>query len=527
MADISDVSPTSHPSPERLILIASSRTMGPASRQLAAGASASGPGPRVVGAVLTDTPTGPVELAAPLLGALDDLPLIARNTRIDRAVVCLPIAMTDVIAQARRCVEDLGIPCVFMPTSEDVLRGACGSLVGTPLSPSADDLAFLVGRPPRPIDRSLVENVITGNRVLITGAGGSIGTELARLAASFDPSELMLMDRSDNALFEIDRQLGAAFPKVRRRVVLNDVADAEGTLRCLVRLRPQVVFHAAAHKHVPLMEDHPAAAVVNNFFGTRSVADAALAVDAERFVMISTDKAVNPTSVMGATKRLAEIYIRSLNHHRQTRFSLVRFGNVLGSACSVLPIWAKQVAEGGPITITHRDMTRFFMTIPEAAALVVQSAAVGGTAGHRAPDVFVLDMGEPVRIVDLAERFLRTLGLRGDFGDGAAGGTGPTIPIRVTGTRPGEKLYEELSYESESLTETAVPGVLAWRGPTPLPEDVHRMVTDLSRIRSSPDAEAVLAVLRHHVPELGANGGSPSVRIMPTIIQTSAESSAA
>ena len=508
------------------MLIASSRTAGPASRQLIAASSAPH-GPRLVGVVLTDAPSGPLEISAPVIGTLADLANITRSVRLDRIVICLPIALTEVITRARRAAEALDIPAVFMPTPDDVLRGACGSLVGSSVSPTAEDLAFLVGRAPRPIDRSLVEKVITAKRVLITGAGGSIGTELVRLAASFDPAELVLMDRSDNALFEIDRQITAQFPHIRRRVVLNDVADAEGTLRTLMRLRPQVVFHAAAHKHVPLMEDHPAAAVVNNFFGTRSVADAALAVEAERFVMISTDKAVNPTSVMGATKRLAEIYIRSLNHHRSTRFSLVRFGNVLGSACSVLPIWSKQVAEGGPITITHRDMTRFFMTIPEAAALVVQSAAVGDAHSRRDPDVFVLDMGDPVRIVDLARRFLQTLGLRPDLGDGSPIGAGPSIPVRFTGARPGEKLYEELAYESESLTETAVPGVLAWKGPTPSPEEVGTMVTDLSRVRSSPDPEAILAVLRTHVPELGTNGAAPTVRIMPATTQTNVETSAA
>lgn len=522
MADISDVSTLPHSVPvgtERILLLATSRAAGDASRQLAAA------GRRVLGTVVMDSIAGPLEIAAPLLGMLEDLPRITRNMRFDRAVVSAPVAMTDVIARARRAAEAAGLPCVFMPTTDDVLRGTCSPLVGAGSSPTAEDLAFLVGRAPRAIDRSLVRAVITGKRVLITGAGGSIGTELARLAASFEPAELVLMDRSDNALFEIDRQIGTAFPGVARRAVLNDVADVEGTARTLLRLRPHVVFHAAAHKHVPLMEDHPAAAVVNNFFGTRSVADAALAVGAERFVMISTDKAVNPTSVMGATKRMAELYIRSLNRHGRTRFSLVRFGNVLGSACSVLPIWAKQVAEGGPVTITHRDMTRFFMTIPEAAALVVQSAAVGQSGSATDPDVFVLDMGEPVRIVDLAARFLHTLGLRPDFGDAPAGG--PSIPVRFTGTRPGEKLYEELAYETESLTETVVPGVLAWRGAAPEIPMVERMVSELSRVRSNPDAEAVLEAIRTYVPELRANGAVPPVRIIPTTVQTNVEASAA
>ena len=510
--------------PERLVLIASVETAGPASRQLATATRQA----RLVGVVLVDAATAPVELAAPILGTLEDLTRIARTQTVDRAVVCLPIAMTGLIARARQASERAGLTTVFMPTPEDVLRGACGPLVGSSGAPTTEDLAFLVGRAPRPIDRALVERVITGKRVLITGAGGSIGSELARLVAAFGPAELALMDRSDNALFEIDRQIGAQFPGVSRKAVLNDVADADGTFRTLVRLRPAVVFHAAAHKHVPLMEDHPAAAVVNNFFGTRSVADAALAVGAERFVMVSTDKAVNPTSVMGATKRLAEIYIRSLNHNRRTRFTLVRFGNVLGSSCSVLPIWTKQVAEGGPITITHPDMTRFFMTIPEAAALVVQSAAVGEGDVGSDPDVFVLDMGEPVKILDLARRFLQTQGLRGDASPtGSARETGPTIRVSFTGARPGEKLFEELSYTSEALMETRVPGVLAWRGPSPTLDEATRMVADLSAVRLSPDPETVLGAIRRHVPELGAPAATPAVHVNPTIIQTNLETAAA
>jgi len=272
------------------------------------------------------------------------------------------------------------------------------------------DLAALIGRTPHEMDREAVGRVLRGRRVLITGAGGSIGGELARVAAEFEPSLLVLMERAENALFEIDRQMARHFPGVQRKAVLHDVVDAEATLRLCQKITPQVVFHAAAHKHVPLMEDHPAHAVTNNLFGTKSIADAAVAVGAERFVMISSDKAVNPTSVMGATKRLAEMYVRGLggeianrkspiaNEGQGTRLSMVRFGNVLGSAASVLTIWAQQIAEGGPLTITDPRMTRYFMTIPEAATLVVQSAALeAGGVG-----VFVLDMGEPVRIVELA-----------------------------------------------------------------------------------------------------------------------------
>ncbi|HYE03765.1 MAG TPA: polysaccharide biosynthesis protein, partial [Phycisphaerales bacterium] len=326
---------------------------------------------------------------------------------------------------------------------------------------------------------------------------------------------LILMERAENALFEIDLQLARRFPDVPRRAILHDVVDAEQTLRHLVQTAPQVVFHAAAHKHVPLMEDHPAHAVTNNLFGTKAIADAAVAVGAERFVLISTDKAVNPTSVMGATKRLAEVYVRWLGGRAgtPTRCSMVRFGNVLGSACSVLTIWSQQVAEGGPITVTDPRMTRYFMTIPEAAALVIQSAAIAPDGARGAP-VYVLDMGPPVRILDLAERFVRAHGLvpRIVQGPGAAPPSrdGPAIDIVMTGARPGEKLHEELAYPAEALGGTPFPGINAWAGPAPEGQDplgVTQMVAELSMVRHGQDRAAVLAALRRHVPGLRPGEG--------------------
>jgi FlaA1/EpsC-like NDP-sugar epimerase len=245
--------------------------------------------------------------------------------------------------------------------------------------------------------------------------------------------------------------------------------------------------------------------VNNNLFGTKSVADAALAVGAERFVLISTDKAVNPTSVMGATKRLAELYVRSLNEPGpgrtgRTRFSLVRFGNVLGSACSVLPIWEKQIAEGGPVTVTHPDMTRYFMTIPEAAALVIQAGAI------EAGGVFVLDMGDPVRIHDLALNFIKAHGLRpaidGHPNNPQSTHEASTIRVTFTGTRPGEKLYEELAYDAEELAPTPVDGVRAWSGEPVDRHEITAMIADLSALRHSQDRSAVLTALHQHVPEL-------------------------
>ncbi|MBX3366590.1 MAG: polysaccharide biosynthesis protein [Phycisphaeraceae bacterium] len=390
---------------------------------------------------------------------------------------------------------------------------------GSAWSSARIDLASLINREPRPIDRAAVSGLLKGRRVLITGAGGSIGSELARIAASFEPSCIALMERSENALFEIDRQLGSSFRSVPRRAVLHDVVDAERTLKLVRELRPDVVFHAAAHKHVPLMEDHPAHAVTNNFFGTKSIADASLAAGAERFVLISSDKAVNPTSVMGATKRLAEIYVQALHRDSRatpastprTRFSMVRFGNVLGSSCSVVPIWSAQLVDGGPLTVTDTRMTRYFMTIHEAAGLVIQAASIDDPS-PTAP-VYVLDMGDPIRILDLARRFLDAHGYAARLVDrdgnlvldpdapDETGRIAQRIDILISGIRPGEKLHEELAYAAENLRPTPYEGIDAWAG-TPCTNSIPSLVADLSHARHAESPDAVISTIRRLVPEM-------------------------
>ena len=480
-------------------------------------------------------------LAHPI-GAFAESDLISLARELDRlnpdlAILCQPAPCApartnerDAFAGARRLLAERAIPTVTIsslrsiipPQSESAAQPASPARMyvapGSAWSAARIDLAAMLDRTPLPLDPHSVSSLIKGKRILITGAGGSIGSELARIAASFDPGCVILMERAENALFEIDRQMGARFRSVERRAVLHDVVDAERTLQHLVDLRPDVVFHAAAHKHVPLMEDHPAHAVTNNFFGTRSIADAALAIGAERFVLISSDKAVNPTSVMGATKRLAEIYIQQL--HRQahalssaparTRFSMVRFGNVLGSSCSVVPIWSAQLVDGGPLTVTDPRMTRYFMTINEAAGLVIRAAAINDPSPV-AP-VYVLDMGEPVRILDLARRFLSAHGYAPRLID-REGRTiddpfacsllppGQPVDILITGIRPGEKIHEELAYAAENLRPTGCPGIQAWAG-SPLDVSLPALVSDLSRARQSGDASNVLATIRRHVPEM-------------------------
>jgi FlaA1/EpsC-like NDP-sugar epimerase len=380
-------------------------------------------------------------------------------------------------------------------------------------APALIDLAALIGREPYDLDRAAVGAILGGKRILITGAGGSIGSHLALVAAQFAPEQVILMDRAENALFEIDRLMTRRFPTVARRTILHDVVDADQTLRHLVAFRPHVVFHAAAHKHVPLMEDHPSHALTNNLFGTKSIADAAVATSVERFVMISSDKAVNPASVMGATKRLAERYVQSLAHSpgaAGTCMSMVRFGNVLGSACSVLTIWASQIAEGGPVTVTDRRMSRYFMTIPEAATLVIQSGALDDARSGRGAGVYVLDMGEPIRIIDLAIRFCRAHGLvprlppedaaTAPGGAGNESEIGLPIEIVFTGIRPGEKLHEELAYPDETLAPTAHPGIRAWNpaGIVPSPAAVTAMVAELSGFRHTGDQGNVIRAISKH-----------------------------
>lgn len=444
------------------------------------------------------SPNGHARPNSPVLGSIDELEAIIARRKPGMALLTLPAVMKDQIASIRTRLRRLGVADRFMPTLEDQLAG-----IG-PRTHIDIDYGLLLDRPPRQmVNETGVREVIGGKRVLITGAGGSIGSELCRIAARFEPELLVMVERSENALFEIDRQIARSHPTVQRKAVLHDVVEEQATFDLFMRLKPYVVFHAAAHKHVPMMEDHPGAAIDNNLFGTRSVADAADACGAERFVMISSDKAVNPTSIMGATKRLAELYVQAINQRSRTGFSMVRFGNVLGSSGSVLEIWARQIADGGPLTVTHPDMTRYFMTIPEAASLVIQSASLLD-AGGESGEVFLLDMGEPIRVLDMACRFIRLHGLEPlvvnqprEVRGGAAG----VMPIVFTGARPGEKLHEELSCHAEELRPTRHPEIDIWMVPPPDEAAVASMLANLSRDTRPASPVRLAEIIRDHVPE--------------------------
>ena len=361
----------------------------------------------------------------------------------------------------------------------------------------------LLGREPVHLDEATIGATIRSRIVLITGAGGSIGSELCRQICRFGPERLVLVERFENALFDIHRELTAAFPQVPIEPRVADVCDVPRMAQVFEASKPGIVFHAAAHKHVPMMEWNPGEAVKNNIGGTRVVADLADRFGVERFVLVSTDKAVNPSSVMGATKRVAEIYIQALSQRSSTRFVTVRFGNVLGSAGSVIPIFREQIARGGPVTVTHPDMQRYFMTIPEASQLVLQAGAMG--AGG---EIYILDMGDPVRIVDLARDLITLSGLR-PMDD---------IEIRFSGVRPGEKLVEELSTNAEHADKTKHPKVFIGRIKPHDWDVVAKGVGSLHDLAKTGDAELIRAGLGDIVPEYrAARPSRASMRASETV----------
>jgi FlaA1/EpsC-like NDP-sugar epimerase len=327
---------------------------------------------------------------------------------------------------------------------------------------------------------------------VVTGAGGSIGSVLCRQICQYNPAHLVLLEQAENSLFDIYRRLSSEFPSLHLVPCIADVCDAARIRRIFKQWQPSLVVHTAAHKHVPLMEQNPGEALKNNVFGTKTMADVADACGIEKFVMISTDKAVRPTSVMGASKRIAEIYIQALARRSQTRFLVVRFGNVLGSVGSVIPIFREQIARGGPVTVTHPDMERYFMTISEACQLILQAASMG-----RGGEIFMLDMGQPVKIVDLARDLIRLSGYAPE-----------EIDITYVGVRPGEKLSEQLSLPGESATRTEHPKVFVGRPGQHDHQRISRQLGELRQLVDSSDIARIRRKLREIVPEYHA-GDAP------------------
>jgi len=367
--------------------------------------------------------------------------------------------------------------------------------------------ADLLARPERRLNMAPVVELVSGARVFITGGGGTIGGELARQCAALGPSELTIYDASEFNVFEIDQELSRAYPNVLRRMVIGDIRDEVRLEQAMHEAAPDLVIHAAALKHVPLMEQNPNEAILTNVLGARRCATIAADRGVKSFIFISTDKAVNPTNVMGATKRAAELFIQAFAPTAPgTRFSLVRFGNVLGSKGSVAPLFERQIAEGGPVTVTHPDMTRYFMSVEEASALVLQAAAMSATSKSEEATLYVLDMGEPVRIIDLAETMIRMKGLT----------PGQDILIRVTGPRPGEKLTETVFYDREQVKPTPIDGVLevANTGSPPIAEVQARLDAIVS-YAARRDPQASLSMMKALAPEIFTEDawGEPVVNV--------------
>ena len=418
----------------------------------------------------------------PILGTVEQLPKICEDQNIEEIAIAMPEASHH---QRRRVVQvfDKGTKIRFrtVPSLTDIASGKLR------VSQIRDvDINDLLGREAVELDLDLIEAFVKDKTILVTGAGGSIGSEMCRQVCTFSPKLLLLAEMAENPLFYIERELRRQFPGISIKTVVCNITDKIRVEGIFETYKPQVVIHAAAHKHVPLMELNPGEAIKNNIVGTITVSEAANKYGATNFVMISTDKAVNPTSIMGSSKRIAEMYIQDLSRTSKTHFVTVRFGNVLGSDGSVVPIFKKQIAEGGPVTITHPKMKRYFMTIPEASQLVLQAATMG-----KGGEIFVLDMGEPVKIVDLAREVITLSGFK----------PGEDIEITYTNPRPGEKLFEELSIEGEDMQRTRHSKISIWKN-IPMDRDKLRAgINELVTIAQAQNHNEIVKKIKDLVPE--------------------------
>lgn len=420
----------------------------------------------------------------PVVGKREDIPRIVQRQAISDIVIAMPSASRQTIREIFDICKTTKASVKILPHVSDILSGKISMNMIRNVR-----LEDLLGREPVEINLEEITGYLRQQVVLVTGAGGSIGSELCRQIARFGPAKLLLLGNEENGIFEISLELGRLFPELPTISLIADIRDRQRIAAIMSEYRPSVIFHAAAHKHVPLMEQNPSEALKNNVLGTKNVAECALEAGAKHFILISTDKAVNPTSMMGATKRIAEMLIQGYNRFGHTRFAAVRFGNVLGSRGSVVPIFLDQIQAGGPVTITHPDMERFFMTIPEAAQLVIQAGALahGG-------EIFVLDMGKPVKIVDMAMDLIRLAGLEPE----------KDIPVVYTGIRSGEKLYEELLTAEEGLTSTCHDRIFIGK---PLDFSWSELLTAISRLEQLAkkggmieDASTIIEILQGIIP---------------------------
>ncbi|MFQ5487788.1 MAG: polysaccharide biosynthesis protein [Gammaproteobacteria bacterium] len=423
----------------------------------------------------------------PVLGSIDTLPQVIDEYEVDIVIIAIPSASN---AEMRRIVEiceQVNVPFRTVPRFQDLVSGRAS--LSEFREVALDDL---LGRDPVSLDWQAISAGLSGKSVLVSGGGGSIGSELCRQIARLGPAALIVFENNEYNLYRIERELHLKYPDLKLHAYLGDVRDRASVVKAFETFHPELVFHAAAYKHVPMLEERSREAVRNNVMGTKLMASMADRFGCETFVMISTDKAVNPANVMGASKRIAEIYCQALSKRSETRYITVRFGNVLGSAGSVVPLFRKQIKAGGPVTVTHPEITRYFMTIPEASQLIMQAAVMG--AGG---EIFVLDMGEPIKIAYLAEQMIRLSGKT----------PGEEIPIVFTGLRPGEKLYEELFYEQEDHIPTSHDKILLARSYESDWESLNgdiRALEEASELYDEPQLQGLLDKL---VPQLAVQQG--------------------
>ncbi len=434
----------------------------------------------------------------PILGTLNDLPSLVARLGVDELIIAMPNARGAVIRKVVQAATNSGIPARTVPGLHDLISGRVRVNSLRPV-----EIQDLLRRDAIVTDLEAVKALATGRTVLVTGAGGSIGSELCRQLAAISPARLVAIDHSENQIFEIDGELRRSFPTLDIVPVIADVRDAARIHAIVGQHRPYAIFHAAAHKHVPLMEENVAEAIANNILGTRNVVDAALDADTMHLVNISTDKAVRPTSIMGATKRVAERVVLHAAVTEKRNFVSVRFGNVLGSRGSVIPTFMRQIQDGGPVLVTHPEMRRYFMTIPEAVQLVLQAGALGKGA-----ELFVLDMGEPIKIVDLARDLIRLSGLE----------EGSDVEIAYTGVRPGEKLYEEVFFGGEDIRPTNHPKVLRVLDDKHDPAFIEQVDGLIRRaVGHVTDDRQLRDALRVLVPEYAREDARTDPRSRPTI----------
>lgn len=416
----------------------------------------------------------------PVIGGRDQIALAVVEKKIDRVILAMPSASRGQVKAIVDICAPLKVELKIVPGVGELINGKVH--INAVRNVEIEDL---LGRDPVKLDINSLKHEIQGKRILVTGGGGSIGSEICRQVAKLQPEALMVLDIYENSAYELEQELRRKFPELKLTVRIASVRERTGIFEVMKGYRPHIVYHAAAHKHVPLMEDAPREAMKNNILGTWNTMQAARKAGVEKFVQISTDKAVNPTNVMGATKRVCEMMAQAINQVSMTEYVAVRFGNVLGSNGSVIPLFKKQIAAGGPVMVTHPDIIRYFMTIPEACRLVIQAGAIaeGG-------EIFILDMGEPVKIVDLARNLIRLSGFEPD----------QDIAIHFTGLRPGEKLFEELLLDTATAKSTHIEKIFVEKTDGHEYVFMVKAIQDLRKALHFGDERAV-AALKHMVPE--------------------------